>query len=491
MALRLPARPVMPAWEAAVLVAGVGLAMSAGWLVAHPGGVRVALVGAAALGTLGLGVLAPRALLYVLIPWLAVLGLVRRVVAQPTAGSSIDPLLVIGPVIIVFAFLLAVRSGALARPSLLGKAVGALALLSVVEAFNPLQGSLRTGLAGLAFLLVPLLMFWVGRALCDDATLGRVGALVGGLAVVAALYGLYQNFSHFPSWDLTWIRTAGYAALSVGGTVRAFSSFSSAQEYALFVAMGMGAWFARRAGPVRTPLTVAALGLCGVALFYESSRSVLIVVLLAAGLVVAARLKVPVGVGALVGVLFAGALLVLAAHLSAGAPTRATSSELAAHQLQGLGDPLGATSSTLRQHLSLGGRGLRSALTDPLGLGTGSVTIAASKFGGSSAGTELDPSNVAVAFGIPGVLAFVMVLGAGFLQAYRVAVRRQDAVSRVALFFLAVTVFQWLNGGLYSVAALVWLVLGWVDAASARPPAAEAGSPDAEPDVLALAGARP
>ena len=65
---------------------------------------------------------------------------------------------------------------------------------------------------------------------------------------MAALYGLFQQFVKFPTWDLVWIDSKGYTALNLGsGIVRAFSFFSSAQEYAVFLSVGVVAWARRRA----------------------------------------------------------------------------------------------------------------------------------------------------------------------------------------------------------------------------------------------------
>jgi hypothetical protein len=101
-----------------------------------------------------------------------------------------------------------------------------------------------------------------------------------------------------------------------------------------------------------------------------------------------------------------------------------------------------------------------------LGLGTGAVTIASSKFGGEVRGTEADPSNAAVALGLPGLVAYSVLLVAGLRSAYRLAAVRRDARSLIALGLLVVTVLQWLNGGQYSAALLTWLSLGWIDQAS-------------------------
>jgi hypothetical protein len=107
--------------------------------------------------------------------------------------------------------------------------------------------------------------------------------------------------------------------------------------------------------------------------------------------------------------------------------------------------------------------GLKSSFTEPLGYGTGSVTIAASRFGGTAQGTEVDPSNLGVALGLPGLVSYVVVATAGLWTTYEVATRRHRWWAFAGLGVLVVTFLQWSDGGQYAVAWLPWLVLGWAD----------------------------
>jgi hypothetical protein len=51
----------------------------------------------------------------------------------------------------------------------------------------------------------------------------------------------------------------------------------------------------------------------------------------------------------------------------------------------------------------------------------------------------------------------------GFGQAYRLALRRRDTLAFISLAVVTLTFLQWLNGGQYSIAFLLWLTLGWID----------------------------
>lgn len=472
-------RPPGPARAAATLTGGLGVAsLAVGRLVGQPASWRLLLTGSAAWLVASVGLAAPTATLYALLVWLAGLGLLRRVVSLASPVAGVDPLLLVGPIALAVLALAAVRRGAFRGPTRLSRAVQILSALTLVGALNPLQGSLTAGVVGLLFMLVPLLAFWVGRE-CDDRTMTRALSLIAALAVPAALYGLGQVFRGFPPWDAAWIRSFGYTALNVRGVLRPFSTFSNAAEYAFFLGIALVVWLGFGLRPLRIPATALAVPLLAVAVFYEASRGIVVLLAVTVGLMAAARSRVPFGAGALVGVATVGVLL---AVLPRWVPTTAgdqAGSGLVAHQLQGLARPLDPEESTLPGHIRLMGVGLGSALRNPIGYGPGAVSMAGSRFGGLVFGTEVDPSNAAVALGLPGLAAYLVALVEGFRRAYRLASRRRDALSLAALGILSVTFLQWLNGAQYAVAPLVWLALGWVDSSSGRggPDPGEPGGP--------------
>jgi O-antigen ligase len=73
-----------------------------------------------------------------------------------------------------------------------------------------------------------------------------------------------------------------------------------------------------------------------------------------------------------------------------------------------------------------------------------------------------------VALGIPGLIAYAVILVAGLRRMYRLARSRRDPLAVVALGIVVVTTLQWFNGGQYAVAFLPWLAFGWADNASRR-----------------------
>ncbi len=459
------------------LAASVALAFSVAASLLHPIGFRVALAAGLSVLVLGIGTRAPRHLLYALVVWLASLGLVRRLVYEVSPPGEADALLLVGPVAIAVLLLVTGQREELRRRTSLATSVLVLTVLVIAGALNPLQGGLLTGIAGLLFVLVPMLAFWVGLKLCDDATLTSVVKLTGVLAIPAALYGLAQVFVGFPPWDATWIRERGYESLAVfaadveGQAYRPFASFSAASEFSAFLGVATVIWLGYRLMTRRAALAIGVLALLTVAILYVSARGVVLGVMTALGLMFAARRRLPLGAAFLVVVVFL-AVPFTVGRVVAGSVGGGGGGVLVAHQLQGFSDPLDPARSTIPIHLSIVGEGVRSVTAEPLGVGVGAVTLAGSKFGDYTRGTEADVSNVAVALGIPGLLAYLVFVFIAFSRTYRVASARQDSLALIALGILTVTLLQWLNGGHYGVAFLPWLVLGWVERTSARSPEA-------------------
>lgn len=448
-----------------LVAAGAFMAVVTGWVTVRPGAYSLVVATGVAAVAVAFAFHAPRALLFGLLAWLAVLGLVRRLLPAMALLGHADPLLAVAPVALGLLVLVSFRTPSPRRTQLTA-AVAVLTALILVAALNPLQGSGLAGVAGLLFVLVPTLGFWIGRTFLDDTTFRRLIVILAAVALVVAAYGLVQTFGHFPSWDERWIIAARnrYGSLDVLGATRPFSTFSASAEYGFYLAIGAVVWLVAGTGARRPLLTAAALGLLGMAVVYQSSRGVVVAFAFAAAMVVSAwwRLRIVASVVVVAATflfLVAGARLV--APGSAGAAQSA--SQLAAHQAQGLANPLDPEASTLGVHLRLIGDGLAGLKSEPLGIGLGPITIAGRQFGGIQQGTEADPSNVAVAMGVPGLLAYLTVLALGLGWAYRLARRRRDVLSLAALGILSVTLLQWLNGGQYAVAVVPWLVLGWID----------------------------
>ena len=451
-----------------VLLLLVGVALQ------DPARIRLVVAFVAVIFIVGVATRSPLLGLLTFIVWLVALGMTRRLVSELAPITRTDPLLLVAPLLLALLVLSAIKEGVFRDRTTLTKGVLALSLLSLLAAVNPSGGSIAGGIGGLLFVLVPMLGFWVGRHFLDDHGLRLLLKLVAGLAVAAAIYGLLQTISGFPSWDRKWIHDVTYAALNVNGVTRPFGFLSSAAEYGVFLGLGIVIWLALGRRLSVLPLTAGALALLVPALVLESSRGPVVATLATLGLLIGARRGLSLGLSVGVGALLLVALVVGLRHYGPSTYSSSTSGTLIANQVSGLSDPLNPQTSTAGVHLSLIENGVKQAFTQPLGQGLGTVTIAGTKFGGLSKGTESDPSNVSVAMGLPGLIAYLVVLLAGLLRVYRIALARRDGLALAALGVVTLTALQWLNGGQYAVAILPWLVLGWAD----RPDRHEPYSPE-------------
>ena len=151
-----------------------------------------------------------------------------------------------------------------------------------------------------------------------------------------------------------------------------------------------------------------------------------------------------------------------------------SSNALVSHQTSGLLHPLDQNKSTLPIHLTLLENGFKEGIIDPIGFGIASTTLAGSRLGAPTVAgsTEIDLSNVFVADGTFGGLAYAALLILVLEAALRHAVATRDAASLAVLGILVATLGQWLNGAFYAVSPLIWFSIGFVIAAERRQPRA-------------------
>lgn len=440
----------------AVLLAG-GIADV---VVARPRLISVVLAGAVGLA---LGLVALREphhavlALFALLPFLA---LGRRMLIASAGWHSADPLLLVAPGVALL--LLTAARPKVSAGDRLSKAVIAFVALAVLESANPAGGGLLAGPVGLLFVVAPLLWFFVGRNAIDGRTARRLLSLVLVLAPVVALYGIRQTRTGLFSWDEAWLRVSGYQALHVGDVIRAFGTFSSSAEYALYMAIAVVVALAfAMHGRIWTLVIVPLLVW---AIFIDSSRGIVVLMLGTTIVLVGMRTRRLVVAYATVAV---GLLVVgMTVHTYSGSLNTWASGSgnpLIEHQIGGLTNPLDSQQSTLSAHWHLFVGGLGESLRHPIGLGTGSTNLAGSRFGGVTAGTEVDLSNAFVGLGVGGGVLFVAILGVTLRRVAVLYLGRGDPVLLAASGLLFVTLGQWLNGGYYAVAPLVWLVVGWIE----------------------------
>lgn len=435
---------------------------------ASPDALRLAFFVAIASVLVPLALWRPLSAVFATLVYLAVMALLRRLLIFDAPWSPFDPMLLVGPlvagVLLVRLFVLESRS---VMPDVLSKLVFAMLGLTVLQIVNPTGGGIAGGLGGFLYVGVPLLWFFVGRELLDEAGFVQLLKLIVAVAVAVAAYGLWQIWVGFPVWDEEWIAIAspaGLQSLDVDGVIRGFATFSSFLEYALVLASGVAvaATYAMRGRPA----ALLALPLLAVALFFSSSRAPLITAVLAVAVMAALRPRRLVVGAVVVVVALAGAF---GAVKLVGSSAGSSAGGLVDHQVRGLANPLDASDSTLVLHFSLVVDGVKTGLSRPLGSGTGSTNQAGSKLGGVDTGaapSEIDFSNAFLGLGLPGGLLFLVIVGTTFVLAVRGFLAGDDLLLP-AIGLLVVSLGQWLSGGHWFLAPVLWLVVGRVAAVTA------------------------
>jgi hypothetical protein len=461
------------AWAVLAAAGGILVAGLASLSFAGPPSYRLLLAVLIACCLLLLAVHKPRAAILATFVFLVVMALLRRLLIPVAGWASYDPLLLVGPVVVTFLLIRIIWVSGYAaltadRQSVL---VVAILVLSGLQSVNPAGGGAVAGLTGVLFGAIPLLWYFAGRHLGDRRT---AAILVGGILVmgpVVALYGIWQAGAGLPPWDASWFVLNGYDALRVGEALHPFANFSSGAEYVAFVAFTLMAAAALLFH--RHPAAFAAVPLPAWALVEGSIRTFMALAII--GLVAMAALRVRrarVGVAVLV----IGAAGVASAVVAFGdaLETRAmqTANPLVIHQVSGLVHPTDSSSSTLGLHQGLVQDGFLRSIQHPLGLGT--AYLAGDKFASPAVGTEVDISNEFVALGPLGGLLYLALVIVSFIKVAGLYRRRLDPVLLAVAGMLIADFGQWLNGGFYAVAAIVWFVIGWIAREAAQPVTAAA-----------------
>jgi len=476
----------LPSGSGAALLAvpaAAGLGVAA---VLQPQLWRGLLAAALVVNVVVLGMKWPKAAAVATLLWLPLLALVRRLLIGEAGWTQNDPLLLVGPIAALF---LCCRIFVLERrqiaPDRISKLVLLLLVIAFAGAFNPVgEGGLFGGLAGLMYLGVPLLWFFIGRELGDRQTVRRLMQVVVVLAVAIAAYGLYQTeFGSFPQWDIDWFHVSGFAALGVGTSesgsllLRPWGTFASNSEYSAW--LGIAVVFAVAMLYHRRPVLAVTVPMLMIALFLAGGRSVMALTLIGFIVLTALRSRnkalalvvVVLGIGATYGAALAfGERVDRAAGLSGDAK--------AERQAGGLLNPLDPDESTFITHWEAFLDGIGEGFAHPVGLGTGASNLGGKVGGegergsGEQAGggregdlggsNDNDVADVFISLGLAGGFVFLAIIVLSFRTVFSRYWRGQTDWAMLAVAgTMVVTLGYWLKGGHYATSALLWFLLGW------------------------------
>lgn len=402
--------------------------------------------------------------------YLSFLGGIRRWVVPALGWTSADPLLLVAPVLVLVNFLNMLLTRRVPTDTRLARSLLWLLAIMFVEIFNPLQGSLSVGLAGVLFTIVPILWYYYGRHLGSETVLRRMLAAVVGIALLGALFGLYQTYFGLLPVEKEWLELnkVNYNAVYLTDKViRVFSFFTSAQEYMQVVSMGaIVLWAAFLRG---ARLALLPIPFLGAMIFLSSLRGAVVITLFACIILWAVQGRA---------VLVWGPRFALALILGAGGLTwslqqvqeqayDARTQALVTHQVDGLimsSNPRRPV-STAGTHVGMVVVGIARGFLVPTGRGLGSTTLAGTKFDGDNrnGSTEADVSDAFAALGFGGGFVYLGVIFfvlSSVIQLWRVT-RSFTALAMLGI--LVVHIGHWLHGGSYAATMIVWFLIGGME----------------------------
>ena len=413
--------------------------------------------------------------------FLTILGDLRRILVPLVGWSGSDPILMIGPVFTVLLMAYAVTSRRIRPTSTLSRWMLLFTAIMMLQIFNPKQGGLAVGIAGAILVIVPTFWFWLGQAFGSKSLLiTLLYRVVVPLSVLAMAMGFVQLTIGYLPYQLTWYKIAGYTALGDSSeTLRPISIFPNITEYLVYVSVAIvllactllhdaASPRLKQAAVVLIPVGLAALLLAG-------SRgpvimSVFVIILLWA--VQGRTLPSWVPRLAIAGILGAAGFV-----WSLNQVTDVGGSERVQANL-GRQVALIENGGTAAIHARLAWVGVYHGLIkEPLGTGIGSITLAASKFGGSGFNSEKDITNMFIATGAAGGIVYLIIVGMVAVTAVRYWLRTRSLMALSLFAALAVTGLAWLHPGHYVITPLVWLLIGILDRLSTDSGQAAASEP--------------
>ena len=415
-------------------------------------------------------------------------GLIRRAQYLIVDYSQLDPIHLLTPLVTLLALAKLVQRYRLTilRATPLATAVSILAAIFVVQIFNPLQGSLMIGFSGAMLILVPVSWFYFGQAV-GRRFIRTALQLIVVLGIVTSLYGVYQLIWGYPQFERYWLENVEfYVSIGGGHVKRPLATFTNAEEWGRYIAMGALIAFGFGAG-ARQWLHRGAWFLCGAGLstvlLFTGQRTAIFGLLLSFGSLILLGARNWRGASVRLVLLLLPVVLIA---LLAKPPSEdemwnkeetETVGTLLSHTQRGTLKPTGEDSLYVRLEV------WKDLVVNvvpyrPLGAGLGAGSLGALKFSGVNDEIAIDNFILvlAVAVGIPGALLFVWILARATFLAWRQTRRLEpdsaDAVmARIIAALMPVFVlnnFFGLTFSLYAVAPIGWLIIGWISAQESR-----------------------
>ncbi len=349
--------------------------------------------------------------------FLPLMAFLRRAIYFVSPYAKYDPIHLIAPALVLFIFTGILlfdreRLSQAFKGNNLAKYVTVLLGLFVLQILNPLQGTILMGLGGAFYYVIPMVWFFFALCYANNQFIYKLMITIVIIGVVTGVYGLCQMTFGFPSFEKYWIETGGFASLRVGSFIRAFSTFSSPEEYSRYLQIASVvafAYFLKRKNlawslifafmsisTIMTGVRSSVFGLVlsiSVLLVIWKARNIRhtfirLILLVSAFVVIMSFVPLPVS--------------------EFGYRSQSIFRTMAGHTARGLFNPVNERTFQIR--LRVWSQLFTDTISkNPFGRGLGSASIAAAKFGGSPIGTESYFFSIFVNAGLLGGILFFII----------------------------------------------------------------------------------
>ncbi len=451
------------------------LCLFVGRLIPDPAGFRWVIIGMVifllftiTVGNVRKGIIA----MLIFLPFLAFL---RRALYSVSSYMKFDPIHLIIPSLVLFISIGILlfdkkRLSQTFKHNNLAKYITVLLGLFVLQILNPLQKSLLVGLGGSLYYVVPMMWFFFALCYANNQLIHKLMSAIVVIGVITGVYGLYQMAFGFFPFEEYWIEHGGFASLHVGKFIRAFSTFSSAEEYSRYLQISAVIAFGYFLGK-RSPIWLLMSVLISFITIMTGVRASVFGLAFSI-LVLSVIWRAKCFRHAFIWLILLGSTFLLIGNFfsppsrEAVYGTQSIFYAMGAHTARGFTNPTGET--TFQSRLII----WRYLFTDtiwrnPVGYGLGSTSIAATKFGDSAIGTESYIFSIFVNSGLLGGLLILvislLVLKKGIILCFQANVNKP--LASVILSLTAGLILNNVFGNsftLYSIAPIGWFLVGWI-----------------------------
>jgi O-antigen ligase len=334
-----------------------------------------------------------------------------------------------------------------------------LLFIFILQIFNPRQGSILVGIGGAKFFIIPFLWFYFGLFL-DEKFIKRMFNVVVLIAVIAALYGMKQIFFGFTQFEKYWIDWGGYSALHLFQTIRCFSTFSSAGEYAHYLTIAGIICFALLLKYKFKALSFVMLTIISVALFIAAVRTAIFAFVFSSIVLIGFFVKdSKKGIVLVLIVLIFAGVFISRVGITPEVDENSAISASVHHTLKGITNPSQEHSFRMRMNIWFV-KVPRRFIANPFGYGLGSRTLAAWKFGSPYMATENIVLDLILSTGIAGLIAFLLLFIAILKKVFFLMKIERNSIIGILVITLTITFFLIGSASEYSVFPIIFLLWG-------------------------------